>query len=111
MRRSTRRRIAGVEIGTVRPFGRIWQKLEQDAAGAPMPTRTVFSGAEFFCHRKPYARRDLFRAREIFMRGLFKVAACERHQTLITIHFRTAIDGHGKVTSAEQLSGLRLVLG
>ena len=105
MRRGAGRRVAGMKIGLPRPLGRSGQELQQYAAGAPVPARAIGAGPEFFGHRQAHAGRNLLRARKIFMRGLFEVAAFQRHQPLIAAHFRTLIDGHGEVAAAEQLAG------
>src|SRR5258705_441916 len=50
--------------------------------------------------------RDLLRAQEIFMRGIFQAAAIERHQALVAAHVRALVDRHGKVALAEQRAGI-----
>jgi hypothetical protein len=47
--------------------------------------------------------RDLFGALEIAPRHLFKGNAVEFDQPLIALHVPTLVDGHGKVSAAEQL--------
>ncbi len=41
------------------------------------------------------------------MRGLFEVAAFQRHQPLIPAHVGPLVDGHGEMAVAEELAGLR----
>ena len=45
------------------------------------------------------------------MRGLFEVAAFERHQALIAAHLRALVDGHGEMAVAEQLALARGAVG
>src|SRR5580704_13382188 len=111
MRRRARRGVARIEIGLALTLGRIGQELQHDAAGAPMPSRAMFAGAEFFGDREPDPRWDLLRTQEIFMRGLFEAAAFERHKPLITAHFAALVDGHGEMAAAEQLARLDLAVG
>ena len=44
------------------------------------------------------------------MRGVLQAAAIQRHQALIAAHVRPLIDGHGKMTLAEQRAGILAVL-
>ena len=44
------------------------------------------------------------------MRGVFEVAAFERHQPLIAAHVRALIDGHGEMAFAEQRAGILAIL-
>ena len=70
-----------------------------------MPARAVFAGAEFLGDRKPHARRNLLRARKVFVRGLLEIAAFERDKPLVAAHLRTLVDGHGEMAVTEQLAG------
>ncbi len=106
MRLGAGRRVAGIEIGLAGPLDRFGQKLEQDAARAPAPSRTVLTAAKFLGDRKPHARGDLFGAQKIFVRGMLEVLALERNEPLIAAHVRALIDRHGKVAVAEQLRRL-----
>ena len=49
---------------------------------------------EFLGDGQPHARRDLLRAQEILVRGIFERAAVERDQTLVAAHVGALIDGH-----------------
>ncbi len=69
-------------------------------------SRAVRAGAKLLGDGEPHARRNLLRARKIFVRGLFEVAAFQRHQPLIAAHLRALVDGHGEMAVAEQLAGL-----
>ncbi len=100
------RRVAGIEVGLARALGRVRQELQQNAAGAPVPARAVFAGDEFLGDGEPHAGRNLLRAQKIFMRGLFEVAAFQRHEALIAAHVRALIDGHGEMAVAEEFSGV-----
>ena len=82
--------------------GRLGQKLQQDAAGAPVSARPVRAGAKLLGDRERHAGGDLLRAGKILVRGPFKVAALERNQALIPAHLGTLIDGHGQMPVAEQ---------
>ncbi len=62
------------------------------------------TGAQFLGDREPDAGRDLLRAQEIFMRGVFERAAFERHQTLIAVHVAALIDGHRQMAATEQFA-------
>ena len=44
------------------------------------------------------------------MRGVFQIAAFERHQPLIAAHVRALIDGHGEMALAEQRAGILALL-
>ena len=44
------------------------------------------------------------------MRGVFEIAAVERHQALIAAHVRALVDGHGEMALAEQRAGILAVL-
>ena len=111
VRRGAGRRVAGMQIGLPRALGRSRQELQQDAAGAPMPARAVLAGAKLFGDGKPHARRNLLRAGKIFMRGLFEVAAFERHEPLVAAHLRALVDGHGEMAVTEQLAGRGRAVG
>jgi hypothetical protein len=62
--------------------------------------------------RRPRAApgRDLFGAQEIFMRGVFEIAAVERHQALIAAHVRPWSMVMRKMALAEQRAGILAVL-
>ena len=66
-----------------------------------------FAAAPLLADREPHPRRDLFRAQKIFMRGVFQIAALERHQPLIAAHVRPLVDGHGEMALAQQRAGIQ----
>ncbi len=62
----------------------------------------ALAAAKLLADRDPHPRRNLLRAQEIFMGGIFQPAAVERDQALIAAHVRPLVDGHGEMTLAEQ---------
>jgi hypothetical protein len=56
---------------------RLRQELDQHAAAAPAMFRAV-AAAQFLADRKPHLRRNLFGAQEVFVRGVFQIAAFQR---------------------------------
>ena len=103
------RRIARMKIGLPRPLQRLGQKLQQHSAGAPATPEAV-AAAPFLTDCQPHPGRNLFRAQEILMRGVFQAAAFERHHPLIAAHVRTLIDGHGKMPASDQRAGILALL-
>jgi hypothetical protein len=76
----------------------------------PARQRCFGPSPPFLTDRKPHPCRDLLGAQKIFTRGVFKAAAVERHQALITAHIRALVDGHGEMTLAEQRPGILSLL-
>ena len=72
---------------------------------APSPARQLLAD------REPHPGRDLLRAQEIFVRGVFEAAALERDQALVAAHVRALVDGHGEMAAAEQRAGVGLARG
>src|SRR5690348_13183616 len=65
---------------------------------------TALFPAQFLGDREAYARRNLLRAEEVFVRDVLQGAAIERYKPLIAIHVRALIDRHCQMAFAEQSS-------
>ncbi len=77
--------------------------LHHDGAGTPVLLRLASARSR---DRPPRAtaRRDLLRLRKIGVCGITQRGACQRHITLIPLHVRPLIDGHGEMAGTEQSS-------
>ena len=89
-----------------RPFRRLRQELQQQAAGPPAVAGAVGARPQLLGHRQAHAGRDLLRAQEIFMRGVLEVLAFERDDALVAGGVGPLVDGHGEMAAAEQRAGI-----
>jgi hypothetical protein len=64
---------------------------------------TVSTHHDLLADRDPHLCRDLFRAQEIFMRGMLEVLAFERDQALVAARLRALVDRHRQMTIAQEL--------